>query len=119
MPALLYISQQKHISAQEAAKEALRQYICPHYQGKLTLENYNVEYWFIHLDNEAEQKCIYCQAEFNKLFREQELANWGRWLPPLIKVTHWYCVLCQYNYMGLKQCPCCQQGIYSIAIDNN
>ncbi|WP_438871603.1 putative zinc ribbon protein [Providencia hangzhouensis] len=71
------------------------------------------------MDNEVEQKYLYCQAEFNKLLKGQELANWVHWLPPLIKVTHWHCVLCQYNYMGLKQCPCCQQDIYNIAIDNN
>ncbi|WP_272671563.1 MULTISPECIES: hypothetical protein [Providencia] len=75
---IIFISQQKHISAQEAAKEALRQYICPHYQGKLTPENYNVEYWFIHLDNKAERQCFYCQVKFNKLLREQEIANWQR-----------------------------------------
>ncbi|MEI9599381.1 putative zinc ribbon protein [Moellerella wisconsensis] len=89
----LYIgltSQLKPIDAQETAEEPLKQYQCPH-----------------------------CQVEFNKLLREQELENWGRWLLPLIKVTHWHCVLCQYDYMGLKQFPCCQQGIYSFSTDNS
>ncbi|MEX6315009.1 hypothetical protein AB6G19_16195 [Providencia manganoxydans] len=44
----------------------------------MTLENSYLECWFIHVGNEAEQKCLYCEAEFNKLLREQELANWER-----------------------------------------
>lgn len=76
----LYIgltAQENHISAQKATKEQLKQFCCPHCQGKLTLENNYLKYWFIHVDNEAEQECLYCQVEFNKLLREQELANWG------------------------------------------
>ncbi|MEX6315008.1 putative zinc ribbon protein [Providencia manganoxydans] len=34
-------------------------------------------------------------------------------------MTYWHCVLCQYGYMNLKQCLRRQQGVYSIATDNN
>ncbi|MDD9341264.1 MAG: putative zinc ribbon protein [Providencia heimbachae] len=106
-------SQLKPIGAQEAAEEPLKQYQCPHCQDKLVLNNNHIEYWFVHIDNVAEQKCLYCQAEFNQLRRDQALAQCWRWLAPLVPVTQWYCVLCQQSYSGMKGCPCCQQGIYS------
>ncbi|UNH31387.1 zinc-ribbon domain-containing protein [Moellerella wisconsensis] len=112
-------SQLKPIGAQEAAEAPLKQYQCPHCRGKLVLDNNHIGYWFVHVDNKAEQKCPYCQVEFNKLLREQELANWGRWLPPLELVTQWHCVLCHLDYRGAKCCSSCQQGIYSISTDNS
>ncbi|HIE0659590.1 TPA: putative zinc ribbon protein [Providencia rettgeri] len=112
----LYIgltSQLKSIGAQEAAEEPLKHYQCPHCQDKLVMDNNHIEYWFVHTDNVAEQKCLYCQAEFNQLAREEEFARRWRWLQPLEPVVQWHCVLCHLDYRGVKCCPSCQQGIYS------
>lgn len=113
----LYIGLTTHkkvIGAQEAAEEPLKQYHCLHCQKALTLENNNVEYCFIHLDKTTEYNCVYCLREYNKITHENELAIFWSWLSPLIKETRWRCVLCEHDYNGIKQCPVCTKGIYSI-----
>nr|WP_278979537.1 putative zinc ribbon protein [Providencia alcalifaciens] len=103
----------KIIGAQDAGTQPLTQYQCYHCQAVLSLHKEGREYYFMHVNNAEEQKCSYCQARLNPLYRHFELVGWWAWLPPLVPVRHWFCTLCQRDYHGPKGCPYCQHSVYS------
>ncbi|EPC5194424.1 putative zinc ribbon protein [Edwardsiella piscicida] len=74
--------------------------------------------WFEHdqhaVSLDVLKGCAYLDASVNAEARHEKLRDMIAHIEPYTITASWYCVLCHSHYQGCKQCPSCNNGIYSI-----
>lgn len=74
--------------------------------------------WFEHdqqtVARHVQMNCAHLDPEVKAEARHNKLRSIIRGLDAPVMSLAWYCVWCGDHYQGVKHCPRCQTGIYSI-----
>lgn len=78
--------------------------------------------WFEHdlqaISRHVLMNCAHLDPEVKAEARQRKLCNMLNGLDATVMTRSWYCVWCGGHYQGVKSCPRCLTGIYSIEDTN-